>query len=180
MKRKKSAKEPVIVLLVISCVLVLMIDPVLVTLPIVALGAYFLYKNKQGKKRRNALLMAGDIDSMTGGEFEEMLEVVFFNLGYKTKLVGKTGDFGVDLILSRGPERIAVQAKRYSANVGNKAVQEVYAGMTKHKATAGWVITNSDFTRAAVSQAKSCNVKLVNRDKLLDLIAESKKPRQDG
>ena len=60
------------------------------------------------------------------------------------------GDFGADLIL-HGPEgRITVQAKRYSGNVGNKAVQEAYSGMAHYGADKGWVVTNSRFTRQPV------------------------------
>ena len=88
---KRTTKESVVALFVILCIVIVMIEPVLIILPIFTVVIYFVYRERLKRKRRNALLMAGDIDSMTGGEFEEMLEVVFFNLGYKTKLAGKTG-----------------------------------------------------------------------------------------
>ena len=51
---------------------------------------------------------------------------------FRVRYSGMAGDFGADLIL-HGPEgRITVQAKRYSGNVGNKAVQEAYSGMAHY------------------------------------------------
>lgn len=135
-----------------------------------------VWRQQRNKRRhRDALLWAGDIDSMTGTEFEKMLETVFATLGYKVSRSGQTGDFGADLILDGSEGRIAVQAKRYSSNVGNKAVQEVYSGMAHYGAEKGWVVTNSYFTKAAQTQAKSCGVKLVDRDMLMNMIAQARK-----
>ena len=144
----------------------------------VALGLFGLlvWRSQRNKKsRRDALLWAGDIDSMTGAEFEKMLEAVFVTMGYQVSHSGQTGDFGADLILDGFGGRIAVQAKRYSGNVGNKAVQEVYGGMAHYGAREGWVANNSYFTKAAQTQAKSCGVKLVDRDMLMNMIVQARK-----
>ena len=39
-----------------------------------------------------------------------------------------SGDFGADLIAEKDGKRIAIQAKRYSKPVGNKAVNEALGG----------------------------------------------------
>jgi restriction system protein len=56
------------------------------------------------------------------------------------------GDYGADLVLSKDGKRIVVQAKRYSKNVGLKAVQEVRGAGSHYGASAVWVITNRDYT----------------------------------
>lgn len=158
-----------------------MVHPVLLAVPAAAAIVYVWYRHKVAKRRRLAVLWAGGLDDMSGTQFEKLLRAVFESLGYAVRHHGKAGDFGVDLMLTgEGGRRIAVQAKRYRGNVGNKAVQEVYAGMAKWKADDGWVITNSHFTRAAVEQAKSCGVRLVDREELLDIIAEARHAQVGG
>ena len=54
---------------------------------------------------------------------------MFEELGFSVRTTKASGDQGVDLIVKGRGRRIAVQTKGYEGSVGNKAVQEVYAGM---------------------------------------------------
>ena len=84
---------------------------------------------------------------------------------------GKTGDQGVDLIVTWGARRIAVQAKGYpGTTVGNKAVQEVHAGKDFYHCNAGIVVTNSTFTPHAEQLAASVGCTLIDGSKIPDLI----------
>lgn len=103
------------------------------------------------------------IDKMSGEEFEEYLCFVFQNKGYMVKHVGKSHDFGADLILKRNGESIVVQAKRYNSNVGVKAVQEVIAARTYYDCDKCMVVTNSNFTKAAKELADKSGVTLWDR-----------------
>ena len=138
-----------------------------------SLAAFLAAYNARCKARREerdmALVRFGAerMDGMTGVQFEQMLRAVFTALGYAVSATPVTGDYGADLIMTGGGRRIAVQAKRLSQNVGNKAVQEALAGMRHYDADEGWVVTNSSFTRAAVRQARSAGVVLVDRDALV-------------
>ncbi|SDE75650.1 Topoisomerase DNA binding C4 zinc finger [Fontibacillus panacisegetis] len=80
------------------------------------------------------------------------------------------GDFGADLIIQKDGKKIVVQAKRYSKNVGIKAVQEAQAAIAHYGASEAWVVTNSDFTAATYDLAKSNRVRLVNREELVEMI----------
>lgn len=164
-------------LIVLGLLLVIglaMTNPVLLVVPVVVVVLAVWYWRRSSRKQRYALLWAGNVDAMTGTQFEDMLGVVFGMLGYRVEHTGQTGDFGADLILQQGSRRVAVQAKRYSSNVGNKAVQEVYASMRHYGASEGWVVTNSDFTSAAREQADSCGIRLLDREALLDLILRAR------
>lgn len=110
------------------------------------------------------------IDEMDGIEFEYFLCDLFEDHGYKAEVTKASGDFGADLILYKKDEIIVVQAKRYSGNVGVKAVQEVVAATPYYNGTDAWVVSNSYFTKAAIELAERNNVYLIDRDELIKLI----------
>jgi len=147
---------------------------------IVAFIGWRIFRKLQAKQqirdRQAKVLQSGirEIDVMQGVEFEEFLAVLFESLGYHVETTPASGDFGADLILSDGHNRIAVQAKRYSQTVSVSAVQEAHSGKTHYKANEAWVVTNQDFSKAAYDLAASTGVRLINRDKLIDLISETR------
>jgi len=79
--------------------------------------------------RKNQLLCC-DWRSLRGIPFERFLLDVFEALGYSVQMTPPQ-DLGVDLIVTTGVDRIAIQAKGYSGSVSLQAVQEVTAGMAK-------------------------------------------------
>lgn len=80
-------------------------------------------------QRRFGAAQAVELDQLSGEEFEEFLAGLFRAQDYAVELTPTTGDYGADLILSKGGRRIAVQAKRYVGSVGVAAVQEALSGM---------------------------------------------------
>ena len=115
-----------------------------------------------------------EIDEMTGEEFEEFLGHLFDKRGYDVSYTKASGDYGADLILEDRDDIIAVQAKRYSGNVGVKAVQEIIGALKMYEATQGWVVTNSYFTRQAEKLAELNDVYLIDRDELIDMILKKR------
>jgi restriction endonuclease Mrr len=116
-------------------------------------------------------LLNADIGVMSGADFEIYLEDVFRFLGCQVEATGRSGDQGVDLIVSRDDgRRLAVQAKCHSGSVGNYAVQEVYTGMRIHGCHACMVITSSRFTSAASDAAAATGCRLVEGWQIPDLI----------
>jgi len=106
-----------------------------------------------------------------GLQFEQFLEQVFQENGYAVQLIGQSGDQGVDLVVTEKGRRIAVQAKGYpGSTVGNKAVQEVYTGMTIHDCHAAVVVTNSTFTRGAIEAATKTGCRLIDGSQIESLI----------
>jgi restriction system protein len=114
------------------------------------------------------------VDVMTGREFELYLEVLFQTLGYGAEQLPTSKDFGADLILVSGDKRIALQAKRYKANVGNRAVQMILGAKSYYGCQEAWIVTNSFYTKAAIQMATKTNVVLVDRNGLLDLMTTKK------
>ena len=71
-------------------------------------------------------------------------------------------------------KKIVIQAKNYSGNVGNKAVQEAFAAKSHYNCHLAMVITNSYFTKSAQEVSKTTGVVLVDRDKLEEIIKNGK------
>lgn len=128
----------------------------------------FIKESKKNERIKKSGIL--EIDKMTGVQFEEYLRLMFINAGYKVKRTPVTGDFGADLILEKNEKRIAVQAKRYKSNVGIKAVQEASSSRFHYKAHETWVVTNSNFTQAAKELSQSNKVRLVGREKLIEML----------
>lgn len=106
------------------------------------------------------------IDKLSGTDFEDAIGLIYRENGYIVELTPASGDFGVDIIASKGREKLAIQAKRYSAKVGVKAVQEAASGGYYYRATKAIVISNSFYTRKAEELAQRLGVDLINRPRL--------------
>lgn len=142
----------------------------------VAFGAvmmlYAIVAISIARKRNERLKRSGiaEIDKMEGRQFEKYLGHLLEAHGYKVTVTQAAGDFGADLVIAKGAQRVVVQAKRYSKNVGIKAVQEAQASIAHYSANEAWVISNSGYTEAAITLAKSNTVRLIDRAELIEMI----------
>src|SRR5215217_3958522 len=101
-----------------------------------------------------------EVRYMSGAQFEGFVAEILRGLGYRVTLLGGSGDQGVDVIATRDSEKLAIQCKNYAKPVGNKPVQEVYAGARHHRCTAALVVAPEGFTKGAVELARSVGVSL--------------------
>lgn len=122
------------------------------------------------KKQRLAASGIAEIDTMTGREFEQYLEMLFRKLGYQVQLTRYIGDYGADLIVCKDGVKTVVQAKRYKKAVGIKAVQEAVAAKGMYGCTAAMVVTNSTYTEPAEELARANRVRLWSREDLIGVI----------
>lgn len=106
------------------------------------------------------------IDAMDGYEFEDFLVKMFSGIGYDVQSTKRTGDQGADLFVTKFGEKVVIQAKNYSENVGNAAVQQALAAKTFYGCDQAMVVTNRFFTTSAKELAESAGVKLVDRQGL--------------
>ncbi|MDQ0228604.1 restriction endonuclease [Metabacillus niabensis] len=156
-----------------------LMDLLILYLVIVVVGVYLIIFYEARRKNRlkqlgEKLSQSGirDIDQMSGLEFEQYLVALFRKNGYRVKITSASNDFGADLVLE-GNERIVIQAKRYSGKVGMKAVQEISSAKGYYNAQIAWVITNNYFTSQAIKLAQANNVKLVDRNMLIEMILKT-------
>lgn len=103
---------------------------------------------------------------MSGTEFEDYVARVVRSCGVPVIMTSITGDWGVDIIVGRRPNRLAIQCKRQSRPVGTSAIQEVVAGAPMQDCTKTMVVTNHEFTPAARKLAELHGCELVGRSEL--------------
>jgi restriction system protein len=103
---------------------------------------------------------------MSGVEFEDYVARVVRSCGVPVIMTSITGDWGVDIIVGRRPNRLAIQCKRQARPVGTSAIQEVVAGAPMQDCTKTMVVTNHEFTPAARKLAELHGCELVGRSEL--------------
>ena len=117
-----------------------------------------------------------DFDSMDGHEFELFCADVLKKNGYSNIEITKTsGDQGIDIIAYKNHIKYGIQCKCYTSDVGNKAVQEVFAGKAFYQCHLGIVLTNRYFTKSAIELADKNGIILWDRNRLLEMIEASQK-----
>lgn len=104
--------------------------------------------------------------AMTGVEFEDYVARIVRGSGVPVIMTAITGDYGVDIIAGRRPDRLAIQCKRQARPVGAGAVQEVVAGAAMHDCAHTVVVTNHEFTAAARKLAEQHGCVLVGGEDL--------------
>ncbi|MFI5509531.1 restriction endonuclease [Mycobacterium sp. NPDC051804] len=98
---------------------------------------------------------------MSGTEFEDYVARIARSSGAPVIMTSTTGDWGVDIIVGKRPNRLAIQCKRQARPVGSGAIQEVVAGAPMHDCAATMVVTNHEFTAAARKLAELHGCELV-------------------
>ena len=84
---------------------------------------------------------------MNGHKYEHRCAQMLRRKGFHhVEVTKKSGDQGVDIIAYKHFSKYAIQCKYYSYPVGNKAVQEVYAGGKYYDCDRCIVMTNGTFT----------------------------------
>lgn len=149
---------------------------IIVAICFYAIFIYALLRSKSHETKRNEVLEKDieEIDAMNGLDFEQYLGALFEEMGYMVKFTPASGDYGADLLLTKGNRTIAVQAKRYSSTVGVKAVQEASGAKGFYKTNEAWVVTNNSFTKNACNFAEKIQVRLIDRDQLINFIVRHK------
>ncbi len=111
------------------------------------------------------------IDTLSGPQFEQYTAKILIQNGYSNvKVLGGSGDQGVDIIAEKDGLRYAIQCKCYASNLGNTPVQEVHAGKGYYNCHVAAVLTNRYFTTGAKELAEKCGVLLWDRAFLAEMM----------
>ena len=107
-------------------------------------------------------------DNLDGYEFESFCAQLLREIGFSNvSITPSSGDYGADILAEFGSDKYAIQCKCYEGLVGTKAVQEIFTGKAYYNCDIAVVITNSYFSKPAISMAKKIGVKLWDRQKLI-------------
>jgi len=115
-----------------------------------------------------------DIDNMNGLSFESFCADILKRIGYEQVIVTSgSGDQGIDVIAYKDGVKFGIQCKRHNADIGNRAVQEAFAGKQYYDCNVGVVLTNRYFTRSAKELAQRNGIVLWGRDELLGFMKKA-------
>lgn len=145
---------------------------IIVLFPIVIF--WLIWRKIQLKKRKNLenidIYNISQIDDLSGVEFENLLKEIFESQGYAVQLTKKSHDYGADLVLTKKEKVSIVQAKCYGKNIGIKAIQEIISARKHYGASEMFVATNRYFSKDAMVLASEHDVKLIDRDVIVNLV----------
>jgi len=113
------------------------------------------------------MLSASKVDEpipLDGIAFEHWCANQIEAQGWSVAVSKATGDQGIDVLAENGDVRVAIQCKRYSNPIGNKAVQEAFTGAQDVDAGHSCVIGTGGFTPSARSIAAKTGVQLIDAD----------------
>ena len=142
---------------------------IIVALVVVAvlIGRFLIRKARLSTpKAQDLSLSLQNVGAMSGGQFEVFVAQILRALGYQTRVLGGSGDQGVDIIATTKDGKVAVQCKNYKKAVGNKPVQEVYAGSKHHRCDQAWVVAPAGYTKGAHELAQSVGVSLFDQSSM--------------
>ena len=105
-------------------------------------------------------------EDMSPREFEHYCAAVLREMKWKARVTQLSGDQGVDIVADKRGLRIVVQCKKYSKPVGNRAVQEIVAGIAHRDAQRGVVVATNGYTSSAKKLAASNEVLLLHHSEL--------------
>ena len=154
-----------------------MVDSLLTILvfAIIVAGIWLFVRSARRPKSLRASELSQLLDNvrlMSGTQFEGFVAELLRAMGYQVQVLGRSGDQGVDVLLSAADGRIAVQCKNYAKPVGNKPVQEVFAGASYHNCRHAWVVAPAGFTKGAFELAATTGVSLFDENGLRAWIKE--------
>lgn len=115
-----------------------------------------------------------------GIDFEHWCAARLEEQGWAVRVSKASGDQGVDIEAMKDGKMVAIQCKRYSQAIGNKAVQEAYAGMMHYRADAACVIGTGGYTASAIELGNSTGVLLIDAENISEFnyLVESHAQRQ--
>lgn len=123
------------------------------------------------KKRKESAGSGFDISTIpeNGFDFEAWVADRLRLYGWDAYATKGTGDQGVDVVARREGKSIAIQCKLYSKPVGNKAVQEAFAGARFMRIDKAAVLSNASFTKSAQELALETDVLLLSPEDIPNL-----------
>ena len=111
------------------------------------------------------------IDTMEGHSFEFWCaNLLRSNEFYNVNVTPGSNDQGVDIIAQKEEIHYAIQCKCFSSDLGNKPVQEVFAGKEMYNCQVAVVMTNRHFTAGAKALAEKTRVLLWDREKIIEML----------
>lgn len=113
-----------------------------------------------------------EIQKLDPIHFEKIISTLFKKMGYEVLLTKTSRDEGIDLIITKNGRKSVVQCKRYTGNVGQPIVRDLYGSMIHNRAENAYLITTGLFSLPAQTWASGKPIYLVDGKMLIEWIEE--------
>lgn len=138
-------------------------------------------QSDQQLRAKLAAELLENIKKLTPSRFEQLVVNLLEEMGYgEGQAVGRSGDGGIDGIINQDPlglEKVYIQAKRWSNQVGEPEVRNFSGSLDAKGAAKGVFITNSTFSNTAKETARNISagnklICLINGQELVKLMIQ--------
>jgi restriction system protein len=112
-------------------------------------------------------------------QFEAAVGEAFRRRGFEVSELGApTADRGVDLILTRGGQRLLVQCKQWRAEpVTVDSIRQLHSAMLAEGAVGGYVVTAGEFAKDAREFARQAHIELIDERGIDAFLGVASPPR---
>ncbi|MAU00889.1 MAG: hypothetical protein CL608_27405 [Anaerolineaceae bacterium] len=121
------------------------------------------WHERQEAGQRLPPLKLEELYNLHPADFERYVARLFRQKGYKAAVRGRSGDLGVDLVLTRqGGKRAIVQCKRYRNTIGPDIVRELYGTLIHEGVSHAFLVTTADISESARAWAQGKPMTLID------------------
>jgi hypothetical protein len=128
-------------------------------------------QKRQWLQKARTVAFLQQLDPMV---FQQLVWQVYRGLGWRVEETPFGRDGGVDGFATRGAERLALQCKRYRADVGEPVVRDLYGAYLHSKATGAVLITTGAISGPAREFAAGKRIRLYEGSEFISLIEQAK------
>ena len=126
--------------------------------------------------------LLAQVRALTPQQFEVLVVQLLVAMGYGGSVrdagqaLGRSGDNGIDGVVKQDPlglDKLYIQAKQWTNNVGSQEVRNFSGSLTYHKASKGVLITTAGFSVSANDTARQIgNIILIGGETLAELMIQ--------
>jgi len=137
------------------------------------IGKHFIHQKKKQIALQDNAMNNKQLHDLSGIDFENLLFGLFVAMGYTVQKTGKVSDQSCDLILNLGEQKLLLKG----IHLKDKPVEVVslldaLATQKQYVCNGTMIISLSNFTSEASEFAKSNNIGLVGKERLIELLAQ--------
>lgn len=135
---------------------------------LVLLWGLVWWHKRQDAAQPLAPLKLEELYNLHPADFERYVARLFRQKGYKAAVRGRSGDLGVDLVVTRkGGKRAIVQCKRYRNTIGPDVVRELYGTLIHEGVSHAFLVTTADISESARTWAQGKPMTLIDGQTLV-------------
>lgn len=109
-------------------------------------------------------------DNLDGHAFERKVADLYKKYGYDAVVSKAGGDGGIDIVLTKGEEKIAVQCKAHNKAVAPAVARDLFGTMTSNGYKKGMIVSKNGFTKGVFEFVKDKDIELVDMDDLIKMV----------